>query len=139
MNPEDPGKSKKSQSLKGLKSEKEKIFRNEKDIAIIGMACRFPGANNYDEFYENLITGINSIQEIPPSRWDISKYYSPNFDEPNKSISKWCGLIDHIDQFDNRFFNISPREANSMDPQQRLLLEDLGCAFESRLEVLEHA
>ncbi|MGA1868339.1 MAG: thioester reductase domain-containing protein [bacterium] len=94
------------------------------DIAVIGIACRFPGARNYQEFADNLLKGINSIKQIPSSRWDTEKYYSPNFDEPNKSISKWCGLIDDIDQFDNRFFNISPREANNMDPQQRLLLEE---------------
>jgi len=94
------------------------------DIAVIGLACRFPEANNYLEFADNLLKGVNSIKEIPPSRWDINTYYSPNFDEPNKSISKWCGLIDNIDQFDNQFFHISPREANNMDPQQRLLLEE---------------
>ncbi|MGA1867912.1 MAG: SDR family NAD(P)-dependent oxidoreductase [bacterium] len=95
-----------------------------KDIAIIGIACRFPGATDYHQFAYNVMQGINSIQEIPLSRWDINKYYSPNFEEPNKSISKWCGLIDHIHEFDNHFFNISPREANNMDPQQRLLLEE---------------
>jgi acyl transferase domain-containing protein/SAM-dependent methyltransferase len=94
------------------------------EIAIIGMACRFPGANNYQEFWNNLIQGINSIQEIPPERWDLDEYYSPIIDELNKSISKWCGLLDHIDHFDNRFFSISPREAKQMDPQQRLLLEE---------------
>ncbi|MGA1790296.1 MAG: thioester reductase domain-containing protein [bacterium] len=103
---------------------KEGINLNEKDIAIIGMACRFPDAKDYRQFGYNLMQGINSIKEIPSSRWDINKYYSPNFDEPNKSISKWCGLIEDIDQFDNKFFNISPREANNMDPQQRLLLEE---------------
>ncbi|RKZ77851.1 MAG: polyketide synthase, partial [Candidatus Parabeggiatoa sp. nov. 1] len=88
------------------------------------MACRFPGAKNYQEFWNNLVQGINSIQEIPPERWDIDEYYSPIIDEPNKSISKWCGLLDNIDQFDNRFFSISPREAKHKDPQQRLLLEE---------------
>jgi len=96
----------------------------EKNIAIIGIACRFPGATNYQEFWNNLIQRINSIQEIPPERWDLDEYYSPIIDEPNKSISKWCGLLDNIDQFDNRFFAISPREAKQMDPQQRLLLEE---------------
>jgi polyketide synthase PksN len=96
----------------------------DQNIAIIGMACRFPGAKNYQEFWNNLVQGVNSIGEIPPERWDIDKYYSPDIDEPNKSISKWCGLLDHIDQFDNRFFAISPREAKQMDPQQRLLLEE---------------
>ncbi|MGA1867996.1 MAG: thioester reductase domain-containing protein [bacterium] len=105
---------------KGRKSD----YTTSTDIAIIGMACRFPGAHNYRQFADNLMQGINSVKEIPPSRWDIKKYYSPNFDEPNKSISKWCGLVDGIDKFDNHFFNISPREANNMDPQQRLLLEE---------------
>ncbi len=95
-----------------------------KDIAIIGVACRFPGATNYHEFWNNLVQGINSIQEIPPQRWALDQFYSPIIDEPNKSISKWCGLLENIDQFDNRFFNISPREAKNMDPQQRLLLEE---------------
>ena len=94
------------------------------DIAIIGMACRFPGAHNYHGFWENLENGINAIREITPDRWDINKYYSEDIDEPNKSVSKWCGLIEDIDKFDNRFFNISPREAKNMDPQQRLLLQE---------------
>lgn len=94
------------------------------DIAIIGMACRFPGADNYHQFWYNLEHGINSIREITPDRWDTNLYYSPDINEPNKSISKWCGLIDDIDKFDNTFFKISPREAKNMDPQQRLLLEE---------------
>jgi acyl transferase domain-containing protein len=94
------------------------------EIAIIGMACRFPGAKDYHEFWNNLRKGVNSIAEIPPERWNLDEYYSPIIDAPNKSISKWCGLLDNIDHFDNRFFSISPREAKNMDPQQRLLLEE---------------
>jgi acyl transferase domain-containing protein/acyl carrier protein len=94
------------------------------DIAIVGMACRFPDAGNYDQYWDNLWRGINSITEISKERWDVGKYYSSDINEPNKTISKYCGQLDHIDQFDNRFFNISPREANNMDPQQRLLLEE---------------
>ncbi|MDQ0115571.1 SDR family NAD(P)-dependent oxidoreductase [Paenibacillus harenae] len=94
------------------------------DIAIVGIACRFPDADNYHQYWENLEQGRNSIKEIPASRWDNGKYYSPNMDEPNKSISKWCGLLDDVDRFDHQFFQISPREAGNMDPQQRLLLEE---------------
>lgn len=112
-------------------AKKEGIYSSETDIAIIGVACRFPGASDYREFGDNLMQGINSIKEIPPSRWDSNEYYSPNFDEPNKSISKWCGLIDNIEKFDNHFFNISPREANNMDPQQRLLLEETWHCIEN--------
>ncbi len=96
----------------------------KQDIAIIGIACRFPGAKNYHEYWKNLVQGVNSIKEIPPERWSLDQFYSPTIDDPNKSVSKWCGLLDNIDQFDNRFFSISPREAKNMDPQQRLLLEE---------------
>ncbi|PEO82731.1 hypothetical protein CN558_22205 [Bacillus wiedmannii] len=95
-----------------------------KDIAVVGIACRLPGANDYDQFWNNLSNGINSIREIPPERWDINKYYSKDITEPNKSVSKWCGVVEKVNEFDNRFFYISPREASNMDPQQRLLLEE---------------
>jgi polyketide synthase PksM len=104
---------------------------NEKcDIAIIGVACRFPGADNYKEFWENLKNGVNSIKEIPAERWDINTYYSPKR-KPNKSISKWYGLLNNFDKFDNEFFNISPKEAEQMDPQQRLLLEEAWHCIEN--------
>jgi 3-oxoacyl-(acyl-carrier-protein) synthase len=93
-------------------------------IAVIGVACRLPGARNYREYWDNLVYGVNSIREIPPERWDLGRYYSPNASDPNKSVSKWCGLLDHVDQFDNQFFNMSPNEAKLMDPQQRILLEE---------------
>lgn len=93
-------------------------------VAIVGMACRFPDAKDHFEFWKNLKTGRNSIREIPYTRWDIDQYYSPDFDAPNRSVSKWGGLLQEIDQFDHGYFSISPREANNMDPHQRLLLEE---------------
>ena len=106
------------------------------EIAIIGMACRFPGANNYQQFWENLEQGINSISEIPSERWEVEKYYSPNPEERNKSISKWGGFIEGIDQFDAKFFGISPREAQRMDPQQRLMLELSWSCLEDSASIL---
>ena len=94
------------------------------DIAVIGIACRFPGAEDQHDFWKNLESGENFITEINPERWSTAQYWSPDFNEPNKSISRWCGQIDDFDKFDNNFFNISPREAKSMDPQQRILLEE---------------
>ncbi|WP_139488197.1 beta-ketoacyl synthase N-terminal-like domain-containing protein [Brevibacillus dissolubilis] len=94
------------------------------DIAIIGMACRFPDADDYNQFWANLVGELNSVREIAPDHWDIEQYYSPDINEPNKSQSKWCGQLSGFDRFDNFFFNISPREAMTMDPQQRLLLEE---------------
>ncbi|HVI45850.1 MAG TPA: SDR family NAD(P)-dependent oxidoreductase [Chitinophaga sp.] len=94
------------------------------DIAVVGISCRFPDAPDYATFFSNLQQGKNAIREIPRSRWDIEKYYSPEAGAVNKSISKWCGLLDDVTGFDNRFFGISPREAALMDPQQRLLLQE---------------
>lgn len=108
------------------------------DIAIVGVACRFPDANNYKEYWDNLANGKNSIREITPDRWDITEYYSPNINDMNKSVSKWCGMLDGFEQFDSLFFNISPREAINMDPQQRILLEETWkCVEDSGIPLKE--
>ncbi|MCB0208983.1 MAG: SDR family NAD(P)-dependent oxidoreductase, partial [Anaerolineae bacterium] len=100
------------------------------DIAIIGMAGRFPGAEDVQQFWSNLATGIDSIREVAPERWDIERYYDPDRQAPGKSSSKWLGAMADIDKFDPLFFNISPREAELMDPQQRLFLEEAWTALE---------
>jgi acyl transferase domain-containing protein len=96
--------------------------RNE-PIAIIGMGCRFPGADCIESFWKLLATGADAVREVPQSRWKIDDYYDANPDAPGKMSSRWGGFLDAIDQFDPEFFGISPREATFMDPQQRLLLE----------------
>ncbi len=97
--------------------------KNTTDIAVIGMSGRFPGADNPSEFWENLRQGVDSITEVPPSRWDVQKYYDPDPQKPNHSYSKWGGFLGDVDKFDPLFFNLSPVEAEVMDPQQRLFLE----------------
>jgi acyl transferase domain-containing protein/acyl carrier protein len=92
-------------------------------IAIIGLGCRFPGANNPSSFWKLLQERRDLIREVPESRWNIENYYDPNPDAPGKLSSRWGGFLDQVDEFDPEFFGISPREAISMDPQQRLLLE----------------
>ncbi len=110
-----------------------RTVKDMSDIAIIGISCRFPDADNYKKFWANLLNGRNSIKEIPKSRWDIDEYYSSDIEKPNKTISKWCGTIDNIDKFDNQFFNISPKEVAAMDPQQLILLEETWhCIEDSR-------
>ncbi len=104
-------------------------FRSD-DIAIVGMACRFPGARNYDEFWENLIQAKNSIVEIPAERWDWEEYYGDPEKEKNKTKIKWGGFIEDMDKFDPLFFNISPKEANYIDPQHRIFLESAWHAIE---------
>ncbi|NLC47356.1 MAG: polyketide synthase, partial [Firmicutes bacterium] len=87
------------------------------------MACRLPGAKNYAEFWRNLEQGVDSIRKVPPERWDEEEYNLLAGDDA-KNAAGMCGLLENIERFDNRIFNISPREATCMDPQQRLLLEE---------------
>jgi hypothetical protein len=56
--------------------DKDVAEKERHDIAIVGVACRFPGANSHEEFWENIKSGISSISEIPDNRWEIEKYYS---------------------------------------------------------------
>ncbi|QII39187.1 SDR family NAD(P)-dependent oxidoreductase [Rouxiella badensis] len=93
------------------------------DIAVIGLSGRYPGAKNVEEFWANLTAGVDSVTEIPLSRWDYRKHYSPQRGPKDKVYSKWGGFIDDIEQFDSQYFNISPREAELLDPQERLFLQ----------------
>jgi len=91
-------------------------------IAIIGLAGRYPQAPDLDTFWQNLTEGRDCITEIPADRWEHNLF----FDADNKdgfTNSKWGGFIDGVDQFDPLFFGISPREAALLDPQERLFLE----------------
>lgn len=98
------------------------------DIAIIGVAGRYPEAKNIQEFWKNLQDGKDCITEIPKNRWNYSLYFDEYKDKDEKKYSKLGGFIDGVDQFDPSFFNISPREAKSMDPQERLFLE---CVYQT--------
>ncbi|MFV1966850.1 MAG: type I polyketide synthase [Pirellulaceae bacterium] len=93
-------------------------------IAIIGMACRFPGGVNDPESYWRLLrAGVDAICETPPDRWDLDAYYDPDPNAPGKMRSRHGGFLKRIDEFDNHFFGVSDREAARIDPQQRMLLE----------------
>ena len=92
-------------------------------VAIIGMACRFPGANNYRQYWQNLVEGVDSITEIPESRWDWREYWGDPSQDINKTNIRWGGMFEDADKFDASFFGISPREAERIDPQQRVMLE----------------
>ncbi len=81
-------------------------------IAIVGMACRMPGAPTKDLFWQELLAGAEAISEVPQERWCA-----------DDSTGRFGGFIEGVDLFDNRFFRIFAAEAAHMDPQQRLLLE----------------
>jgi acyl transferase domain-containing protein/surfactin synthase thioesterase subunit/acyl carrier protein len=95
----------------------------EDDIAIIGLAGRYPGADNLTQFWHNLSHGVDSITTIPAARWDHDLYFDADKDQPGKTYGRWGGFLDNIDQFDPFYFSITPREAGFMDPQERLFLQ----------------
>jgi acyl transferase domain-containing protein/NADPH:quinone reductase-like Zn-dependent oxidoreductase/acyl carrier protein len=97
--------------------------RTDEPIAIVAVACRFPGAPNPEAFWEVLSGGVDAIREIPEDRFDIDEFYDPDPEAPGKIYSRFGGFVDEIDGFDPEFFGISPREAVWIDPQQRLMLE----------------
>ena len=98
------------------------------DIAIVGLAGRYPQADNLEQFWENLCQGKDCITEIPKDRWDHRLYFDADKNKAGKSYSKWGGFLNGVDEFDPLFFNISPREAELLDPQERLFLQ---CAYET--------
>ncbi|MFF3330559.1 SDR family NAD(P)-dependent oxidoreductase [Streptomyces sp. NPDC002888] len=98
--------------------------RADDDIAIISMACRFPGgADDPEALWRLLTAGEDAISEVPPGRWDTQGLYDPDPEATGKAYTLRGGFLSGIDRFDASFFGISPREAAAMDPQQRLLLQ----------------
>ncbi len=95
----------------------------DEPIAIVSLACRFPGAPDPEAYWELLSGGVDAIREIPDDRFDVDEYYDPDPEAPGKIYTRYGGFLDTIDRFDPEFFGISPREAVWMDPQQRLMLE----------------
>ncbi|UQQ36464.1 type I polyketide synthase [Paenibacillus polymyxa] len=111
----------------------KELFENEAktvkvdDIAVVGMACRFPGANGTDEFWDNLVNGMDAVREFPESRKSdvdrpIRDYFKGKRYAPEIKYRRGA-YLDHIDRFDAEYFNITPAEARCMDPLQRIFLE----------------
>ncbi|WP_437581599.1 beta-ketoacyl synthase N-terminal-like domain-containing protein [Sorangium sp. So ce887] len=100
------------------------------DIAIVGMAGRYPGSYDVGAFWDNLREGRDCITEVPKERWSWQDYYAENRAQPGSVYSKWGGFIEDHDRFDPVFFNIAPRDAELMDPQERLFLEHSWMALE---------
>lgn len=102
---------------------------DEFSIAIIGMSCRFPGANNLDEFWENLRDGVESVSFFSNEEL-IAEGIDPDLVE-NPNYIKAHAIVDDIENFDASFFGFTPREAEVMDPQHRLFLECAWNALEN--------
>lgn len=113
-------------AVKDMKARVEAAERRAHEpIAIIGMACRFPGGANTPEAYWDLLrSGRDALGLVPQDRWDHEALFDPDPEAVGKIYTDQGGFVDwKVDQFDASFFGIAPIEARSMDPQQRLLLE----------------
>ena len=106
-----------------LEMSEEKLNMLSEDVAVVGMACRFPGVNSPSDFDLLMRNRKDSWSEIPTDRWN------PKYNDKFKS--KGGGFLNDIDKFDNIFFKISTAEAKMMSPQQRLLLETSWHALEN--------
>jgi acyl transferase domain-containing protein/NAD(P)H-dependent flavin oxidoreductase YrpB (nitropropane dioxygenase family)/NAD(P)-dependent dehydrogenase (short-subunit alcohol dehydrogenase family) len=91
------------------------------NVAIVGMACIYPGARNVEEFWSNILAGKDWVTEVPEARWNKELYYDPTVSDGSKSHSKWGGFIPKID-FDPVEFGIPPQSLAAIDPTQLLSL-----------------
>jgi acyl transferase domain-containing protein len=115
---------------KAYKKLKDIQYQKTEPIAVVGMSCRFPQANNLEEYWNLLSQNIDGISKTPSDRYDINAYYTG---QPDDTInSPHGGYVNHsVFDFDTRFFDLSPKEAQALDPQQRLLLEQTVEALEN--------
>jgi len=121
-------------AIRALRAQVDELERaRTAPIAIVGMACRFPGgASDPDRYWEMLRTGVDGVVEIPSSRMSLDHLYDPDADPETsaKIYTRRAGLLPDVERFDAGFFRISPREALSLDPQHRLALEVTWTALE---------
>lgn len=125
----EPAAVKKSVSVSSSTPKERKV---QDDIAIIGLAGKYPMADNVEQFWENLKAGKDCVTEVPKDRWDWKEFYDPDIDKASegKIYCKEGAFVSDVDKFDPLFFGISPREAELMDPQERWFLQIVWKAIE---------
>jgi acyl transferase domain-containing protein/acyl carrier protein len=100
-------------------------------IAVVGMGCRFPGADDPAAFWRLLAAARDAVGPQPAARWDVEALYDPDPEASGKISTRHGAFLEDVAGFDTAFFGISPREAARLDPQHRLVLEVGWEALES--------
>ena len=110
--------------------------RRERDIAIVGMACVMPGAPDVETFWSNIVDGVDSVTEVPESRWVHAAHYVPDHDASARgpgsepmSVSKWGGFVPDVG-FDALRWGIPPASLASIDPAQLMALKAAADALD---------
>ncbi|HEX8171688.1 MAG TPA: amino acid adenylation domain-containing protein [Thermoanaerobaculia bacterium] len=104
--------------------------QQQEPIAIVGLACRFPGGESAEAFWELLARGGDAVTPVPRERWDAERWLDPDPDAPGRLYTREGAFLGDVAGFDAGFFGITPREAEALDPQQRILLETSWHALE---------
>lgn len=101
-------------------------------IAVVGMACRFPGgADTPERFWQNLVDGVDAVGRVPADRWNADAFYDPDPEKPGHIVTREGAFIENVYDFDAQFFGTSGHSARGMDPQLKLLLEVTWEALEN--------
>src|SRR5437879_334578 len=100
--------------LERMESKLREMERGRSEpVAIVGLGCRFPGADNPESFWQLLLHGKDAVREVPSERWDSHYFYDANPDTPGKTYARHSGFVGRLHDFDAQFFSVSPREAAS--------------------------
>lgn len=99
-------------------------------LAIVGVAGRYPDADNLDQLWDNLKNGRDSVIPVPAHRWDIEQYYHPDKTHKHTTYCRHGGFVDKAEYFDPAFFNMTPADAILADPQERIFLQTAWHALE---------
>jgi acyl transferase domain-containing protein len=107
-----------------------------RDVAIVGMACVMPGAPDLEAFWANIVDGVDSVTEVPPSRWNQAAHYDPEHDSSTRgagrdpmAVSRWGGFVPDVG-FDALRWGIPPASLASIDPAQLMALKTAADALE---------